>query len=31
MADLEAVLDAAGLTNPLVREFVKEYAELTGC
>ncbi|GAA1944754.1 phosphoenolpyruvate carboxykinase (GTP) [Nocardioides hwasunensis] len=30
MADLEAVLDEAGLTNPLVREFVKEYAELTG-
>ena len=30
MADLEAVLDAAGLTNPQVREFVKEYAELTG-
>ncbi len=30
MADLEAVLDAAGLTNPPVREFVKEYAELTG-
>src|SRR5829696_7938524 len=30
MADLEAVLDEAGLTNPQVREFVKEYAELTG-
>jgi phosphoenolpyruvate carboxykinase (GTP) len=30
MADLEAVLDEAGLTNPRVREFVKEYAELTG-
>ena len=30
MADLEAVMDEAGLTNPRVREFVKEYAELTG-
>jgi phosphoenolpyruvate carboxykinase (GTP) len=30
MADLEAVMDEAGLTNPQVREFVKEYAELTG-
>jgi phosphoenolpyruvate carboxykinase (GTP) len=30
MADLEAALDDAGLTNPEVREFVKEYAELTG-
>ena len=30
MADLEAVMDEAGLTNPKVREFVKEYAELTG-
>ena len=30
MADLEAALDDAGLTNPQVREFVKEYAELTG-
>ena len=30
MADLEAVMDDAGLTNPRVREFVKEYAELTG-
>ena len=30
MADLEAVLDEAGLTNPKVREFVKDYAELTG-
>jgi phosphoenolpyruvate carboxykinase (GTP) len=30
MADLEAVLVEAGLTNPKVREFVKEYAELTG-
>lgn len=30
MADLEAVLDAAGLTNPRVRAFVQEYAELTG-
>ena len=30
MADLEAVLDEAGLTNPKVREFVKQYAELTG-
>jgi len=30
MADLEAVMDEAGLTNPKVREFVREYAELTG-
>ncbi|GIM63363.1 phosphoenolpyruvate carboxykinase [GTP] [Planomonospora venezuelensis] len=30
MADLEAVMDEAGLTNTKVREFVKEYAELTG-
>jgi phosphoenolpyruvate carboxykinase (GTP) len=30
MADVEAVFDAAGLTNSHVREFVKEYAELTG-
>ena len=30
MADLEAALDAAGLTNPRVREFVRQYAELTG-
>ena len=30
MSDLEAALDDAGLTNPQVREFVKEYAELTG-
>ncbi|TGN63011.1 phosphoenolpyruvate carboxykinase (GTP) [Nocardioides eburneiflavus] len=30
MADLEAVLDEAGLTNQQVREFVEEYAELTG-
>lgn len=30
MADVEAALDAAGLTNKSVREFVKEYAELTG-
>ncbi|MBS2939955.1 phosphoenolpyruvate carboxykinase (GTP) [Nocardioides sp. J2M5] len=30
MADLEAVLDEAGLTNPRVRAFVTEYAELTG-
>ncbi|WP_310529629.1 phosphoenolpyruvate carboxykinase (GTP) [Nocardioides sp.] len=30
MADVEAALDAAGLQNPKVREFVKEYAELTG-
>ncbi|MDZ5661593.1 phosphoenolpyruvate carboxykinase (GTP) [Nocardioides sp. S-58] len=30
MADLEAVMDEAGLTNTQVREFVKEYAELTG-
>ncbi|WP_159081495.1 phosphoenolpyruvate carboxykinase (GTP) [Nocardioides sediminis] len=30
MADVEAALDAAGLRNPKVREFVAEYAELTG-
>ncbi len=30
MADVDAVLDAAGLTNPKVREFVAQYAELTG-
>jgi phosphoenolpyruvate carboxykinase (GTP) len=30
MANVEAILDAAGLTNPKVREFVAEYAELTG-
>lgn len=30
MADIEAALDAAGLKNLKVREFVKEYAELTG-
>ncbi|GAB2776519.1 phosphoenolpyruvate carboxykinase (GTP) [Nocardioides salsibiostraticola] len=30
MADVEAALDAAGLTNPKVREFVAEYAALTG-
>ncbi|HEX6149745.1 MAG TPA: phosphoenolpyruvate carboxykinase, partial [Nocardioides sp.] len=30
MADVEAALDAAGLHNPKVREFVAEYAELTG-
>lgn len=30
MADVEAALDAAGLENPKVREFVAEYAELTG-
>jgi phosphoenolpyruvate carboxykinase (GTP) len=30
MADVEAIFDAAGLTNTHVREFVKEYAELTG-
>ncbi|MBC2932368.1 phosphoenolpyruvate carboxykinase (GTP) [Nocardioides sp. zg-1228] len=30
MTDLEAVMDEAGLTNPKVREFVREYAELTG-
>ena len=30
MADLEAVMDEAGLTNTKVREFVREYAELTG-
>src|SRR5690606_21355195 len=29
MADVEAVLDAGGLTNTPMREFVKEYAELT--
>lgn len=30
MADVEAALDAAGLTNPRVREYVQYYAELTG-
>lgn len=30
MADVEAALDAAGLENPKVREFVAEYAALTG-
>ncbi|MET0951869.1 MAG: phosphoenolpyruvate carboxykinase (GTP) [Aeromicrobium sp.] len=30
MADVEAALDAAGLKNPKVREFVAEYAGLTG-
>ena len=30
MANVEAILDAAGLTNPRVREFVAHYAELTG-
>ncbi|MGN0062602.1 MAG: phosphoenolpyruvate carboxykinase (GTP) [Nocardioides sp.] len=30
MANVEAILDAAGLTNPKVREFVAQYAELTG-
>ncbi|QBX55208.1 phosphoenolpyruvate carboxykinase (GTP) [Nocardioides seonyuensis] len=29
-ADVQGVLEAAGLTNPQVQEFVKEYAELTG-
>ena len=30
MADVEAALDAAGLTNERVREYVHYYAELTG-
>ena len=30
MADVEATLDAAGVTNPNVREYVRYYAELTG-
>ncbi|WP_181312062.1 phosphoenolpyruvate carboxykinase (GTP) [Nocardioides campestrisoli] len=30
MADVEAALDAAGLTNQHVRDYVKYYAELTG-
>ncbi|WP_110240669.1 phosphoenolpyruvate carboxykinase (GTP) [Nocardioides gilvus] len=30
MADVEAVLDAAGVTNPSVREYVRYYADLTG-
>lgn len=30
MADVEAVLDAAGLKNPQVREYVRYYADLTG-
>ncbi|NYG59542.1 phosphoenolpyruvate carboxykinase (GTP) [Nocardioides daedukensis] len=30
MADVEATLDAAGLKNPHVREYVRYYAELTG-
>ncbi|PVG82352.1 phosphoenolpyruvate carboxykinase (GTP) [Nocardioides gansuensis] len=30
MADVEAALDAAGLSNPKVREYVAYYAELTG-
>ncbi|MDT0202517.1 phosphoenolpyruvate carboxykinase (GTP) [Nocardioides sp. AE5] len=30
MADVEAALDAAGLKNPHVREYVRYYAELTG-
>ncbi|MGZ6753807.1 MAG: phosphoenolpyruvate carboxykinase (GTP), partial [Nocardioides sp.] len=30
MADVEAALDAAGLTNPRVREYVRHYADLTG-
>ncbi|KQY57545.1 MULTISPECIES: phosphoenolpyruvate carboxykinase (GTP) [unclassified Nocardioides] len=30
MADVEATLDAAGVTNPDVREYVRYYAELTG-
>ena len=29
-AALEAALDAAGLTNPSVREYVRKYADLTG-
>ncbi|HXH80101.1 phosphoenolpyruvate carboxykinase (GTP) [Nocardioides sp.] len=30
MADLDAALDAAGLTNPSVRDYVRKYADLTG-
>ena len=30
MADVEAALDAAGLHNPKVREYVLKYADLTG-
>jgi phosphoenolpyruvate carboxykinase (GTP) len=30
MADVEAALDAAGLHNPKVREYVRKYADLTG-
>jgi phosphoenolpyruvate carboxykinase (GTP) len=30
MADVEAVLDEAGMTNPQVREYVSYWAELTG-
>ena len=30
MADVQSVLDAAGLTNPHVREYVEYWAELTG-
>ncbi|MEM9513281.1 MAG: phosphoenolpyruvate carboxykinase (GTP) [Actinomycetota bacterium] len=30
MSEVETALEAAGLTNTAVREFVKEYAELTG-
>jgi phosphoenolpyruvate carboxykinase (GTP) len=30
MSDVDAVLDAAGLKNPQVREYVHFYAELTG-
>ncbi|MGI9084088.1 MAG: phosphoenolpyruvate carboxykinase (GTP) [Aeromicrobium sp.] len=30
MADVEAALDEAGLKNPHVREYVKQWAELTG-
>lgn len=30
MADVEAALDAAGLHNPAVRDYVRKYADLTG-
>jgi len=30
MADVESVLDEAGLTNPRVREYVQYWADLTG-
>jgi phosphoenolpyruvate carboxykinase (GTP) len=30
MADVEQVLDEAGLKNPQVREYVRHWAELTG-